>query len=141
MIVLDTNVISEMFRPHPNARVVSWLESLTDAAVTAVTVGEILGGVKRLPAGRRRTALVTAVDSVIAEYRAAQRILPFDDRAASAYAEVLIRREQAGMRISTSDAQIAAICRAHDARCATRNVKDFIDTGVDVLNPWEERAE
>ena len=137
MIVLDTNVISEIFRPEPEARVVTWLEGLTgDVAITAVTLAELLAGVHRLPEGQRRTALVEQVDLALEPYRATRAILPFDAAAAEQYAEVLAVRERVGRPIHTADAQIAAICRVHGATCATRNVKDFDGTGIDVVNPW-----
>lgn len=137
MIVLDTNVISEIFRPQPDARVVAWLESLTgEVAITAVTLGELLAGVRRLPEGRRKDALAVRVAAVADSYRNGRSILAFDAGAAEEYAEVLAAREAVGLPISTADAQIAAICRAHDATCATRNVKDFEHAGVAVLNPW-----
>lgn len=137
MIVLDTNVISEIFRPQPDARVVALLESLTgEVAITAVTLGELLAGVRRLPEGRRKDALAARVAAVVDSYRMGRSTLAFDVSAAEEYAEVLAAREAAGLPISTAVAQIAAICRAHDATCATRNVKGFEHAGVAVLNPW-----
>lgn len=138
MIVLDTNVISEVFRPHPDTHVVAWLESLTgDVAITAVTLAELLAGVRRLPDGRRRTSLAARIDAALGPYRDTRAVLPFDDDAASHYADVLVAREQAGLPISTADAQIAAICRSHHAVCATRNTKDFASTGVELVDPWD----
>ncbi|GAB3616595.1 type II toxin-antitoxin system VapC family toxin [Okibacterium endophyticum] len=137
MIVLDTNVISEIFRPAPDERVVDWLESLTgDVAITSVTLGELLAGVRRLPSGRRREDLASRIDAAIEPYRGSRSVVPFDDRAADRYADVLVARESAGSPISTADAQIAAICLAHSATCATRNVKDFAHTGVELFDPW-----
>lgn len=137
MIVLDTNVISELFRPSPDPHVVEWLESLTgDVAITTITLAELLAGVRRLPSGRRKQDLTTALGVALEPYRDTRSLLAFDDDAAEQYAEVLFEREQAGLPISTPDAQIAAICRAHNATCATRNEKDFAETGVRVLNPW-----
>jgi predicted nucleic acid-binding protein len=139
LIVLDTNVISEVFRPQPDARVVAWLESLTgDVAITAVTLAELLAGVRRLPDGRRRSALSTRIDAALRPYREAGSVIAFDDQAADHYAEVLIARERAGLPISTADAQIAAICRAHSASCATRNTKDFVSTGIELIDPWAD---
>lgn len=89
MIVLDTNVVSELFRPRPEPRVIAWLEALTDdVAITTITLTELLAGVRRLPDGRRRAELE------------------------------------------------AAICRAHRATCATRNTKDFVQTGAELVDPW-----
>lgn len=137
MIVLDTNVISEIFRPTPEDRVVEWLESLTgDVALTSVTLAELLAGVRRLPRGRRKDALSGRIEAALEPYRGSRSVLPFDDLAADRYADVLVAREAAGSAISTADAQIAAICLAHGATCATRNVKDFAHTGVELVDPW-----
>lgn len=138
MIVLDTNVISEIFRPQPDASVVGWLESLTgDVAITAVTLAELLAGVRRLPAGRRKSSLSSRVESALEPYRETRAILPFDHIAAEKYADVLAAREAAGLPISTADAQIAAICLTNDAICATRNTKDFAHTRIELIDPWE----
>lgn len=137
MIVLDTNVIAEVFRPHPAPKVVEWLVSLTgEVAITAVTLAELLVGVHRLPDGRRKTVLTTRVVAAVEPYRTGEAVLPFDDAAADEYAEILVAREAAGLPISTADAQIAAICRARRAACATRNLKDFAMTGVELVDPW-----
>lgn len=137
MIILDTNVISEIFRPEPEGRVVAWMEGLTgDVAITAVTLAELLAGARRLPDGRRRSALAAEIDVALEPYRQTKSILSFDDRAAEQYADVLVAREQTGWPIHTADAQIAAICRAYGATCATRNSKDFTGTGVELVDPW-----
>lgn len=138
MIVLDTNVVSEIFRRRPEPRVLAWLEALTDdVAITAVTLAELLAGVRRLPSGRRKTDLGVAIDRAIRPYRDTRSVLAFDDAAAAEYAEVLVECEHAGRPINMADAQIAAICRFHSATCATRNTKDFARTGVQLINPWE----
>lgn len=137
MIVLDTHVISEMFRPTPAPRVIEWVASLTDdVAITSVTLAEILAGVRRLPDGRRKETLAARIDEAIAPYRGSRSVLAFDDLAAERCADVLAAREAAGIPISTADAQIAAICLVHEATCATRNVKDFAHTGVVLFDPW-----
>jgi predicted nucleic acid-binding protein len=139
VIILDTNVIAEVFKRHPDVRVVAWLESLTgDVAVTAITLAELLAGVRRLPAGRRRSVLSTRIDAALQPYRETRAVLAFDDGAADHYADVLVARERAGMPISTADAQIAAICRARSATCATRNTKDLVGTGVELIDPWAD---
>lgn len=141
MIVLDTNVVSEIFRSSPEPRVVEWLVSLTgDVAITSVTLAELLAGVRRLPEGRRKDALAHGIEEAIAPYRGSRAVLAFDADAAERYAEVLAARETAGAPISTVDAQIAAICLAHGATCATRNVKDFQHTGVELVDPWDVEA-
>jgi predicted nucleic acid-binding protein len=139
VIVLDTNVISEIFRSRPDARVVEWLGALNgDVAVTAVTIAELLAGVQRLPDGRRKWDLRAGVDATLRPYRETRSVLSFDEAAAEAFAEILTARESAGPPISMADAQIASICRVHGAVCATRNTKDFAGTGVELLNPWIE---
>lgn len=139
MIVLDTNVISEVLRPRPDPRVVRWLQALDgDVAITAVTLGELLAGLRRLPAGRRKASLTASLTAAIDPYRETRAVLPFDDQAADAYADILAERESRGMPISMADAQIAGICRANGAVCATRNIADFEATGVSLANPWEE---
>lgn len=137
MIVLDTNVISEVLRREPDQRVVAWLESLNDeVAITAITLAELFAGVRRLPDGRRKASLEVAVSTAVEPYRNSQTVLPFDETCAEPYAEILYQREQMGLPIATADAQTAAICLAHDAACATRNIKDFADTGVKLIDPW-----
>ena len=138
MIILDTSVLSEVFRPHPDTRVTIWLESLADdVAITAITLAELLAGVRRLPNGRRRETLSTAVSTTVQTYRST-RVPAFDSSAAEHYATILAAREHAGLPISMADAQIAAICRAHGASCATRNTKDFAQTGIELIDPWHE---
>ena len=137
MIVLDTNVISEIFRPRPEPRVIAWLESLTDGvAITTITLAELLAGVRRLPDGRRKSELQAAIEGAIQPYRDTRSLLSFDEAAAAEYAEVLAVREDVGLPISMADAQIAAICRVHRAACATRNTKGFAQAGVEIVNPW-----
>lgn len=141
MIILDTNVVSEVFRPLPEPRVVNWLASLEgDVAITSVTLAELLAGVRRLPDGRRRDELTRHIDAALAPYRGSRAVLSFDDAAADHYADVLVARGRAGAPISTADAQIAAICLAHGAILATRNVKDFEHTGVELVDPWKADA-
>lgn len=141
MIVLDTNVISEIFRPSPEPRVVEWLVSLTgDVAITSITLAELLAGVRRLPEGRRKHELARGIEEAVAPYRGSRSVLAFDADAAERYAEVLAARDAAGAPISTADAQIAAICLACGAACATRNVKDFQNTGVKIVDPWNVDA-
>ncbi|WP_454931066.1 PIN domain-containing protein [Actinomyces israelii] len=138
MIILDTSVLSEVFRPHPDTHVTIWLESLADdVAITAITLAELLAGVRRLPNGRRRETLSTAVSTTVQTYRST-RVPAFDSSAAEHYATILAAREHAGLPISMADAQIAAICRAHGASCATRDTKDFAQTGIELINPWHE---
>lgn len=142
MIVLDTNVISEVLKPRPNANVVVWLESLTDeVAITAITLAELLAGLRRLPEGRRKADLTSRVEGVIQSYRVSGSIIAFDAEAAPHYADIVAARHAAGLPIATGDAQIAAICCARNAVCATRNTKDFVGTGVSLVDPWTANSE
>ncbi len=139
MIILDTNVISELTRPVPDYGVITWLDSLPaeETAITAITAAELRYGVSRMPDGRRKTELSEAVNALInADFR--NRVEPFDVVAADQYADVVTTRERAGQPISISDAQIAAICRVLNARLATRNTSDFTGTGVNLINPWKD---
>ncbi len=138
MIVLDTNVVSELMRKAPESRVVNWVDrfSVSDVLVTAITAAELKYGVARLPEGRRKRELHIKVEGLLTEDFEDQ-ILPFDAPAATHYAEIVASRELAGRPIGMADAQIAAICRNWSAGLATHNVDDFVDTGVDAVNPWD----
>lgn len=139
MTILDTNVLSEVVKPRPEARVLQWLAAQPnqDVYLTAVTTAEILYGIHLLPAGKRRAALHDAV-SLLFRHEFGGRVLPFDEAAGMSYAELVAERERAHHRISAFDAQIAAIARVHDAAVATRNTKDFVGSGVRLINPWTD---
>ncbi|MBD5801953.1 Toxin FitB [Azoarcus sp. Aa7] len=138
MIVLDTNVLSELLRPVPDAGVVSWLAAQPRSALftTTVTRAEIFYGVRVLPEGGRRQALLAAAQAIFDEDLAGQ-VLSFDNDAADAYAEIAASRRSAGKPISQFDAMIAAAARSRGASLATRNVKDFVDCGIEVIDPWK----
>jgi toxin FitB len=138
VIVLDTNIISELTRQVPEPRVVSWLDSMPagEVGTTAVTAAELLYGVARMPAGRRKRELAAAVGGLLGnDFR--DRVLPFDERCASRYADIVCGRETLGRPIGVADAQIAAICRTAEATLATRHTADFSGTGIELINPWK----
>jgi len=137
MIILDTNVISEILRPEPDPRVVDWLEAhpRTSLFTTTVTRGELLYGVRLLLAGQRREALLQAVLAIFASDLAGQ-VLNFDGESADACAEIAAERRAMGKPVSQFDAMIAGIARSRGASLATRNVKDFADCGINVIDPW-----
>ena len=139
MIVLDTNVLSEALKPLPSRIVLGWLAAQQPLSVftTAITEAEVLYGVETLPPGKRRTRLLAAVERMFAE-EFADRILPFDEDAARAFAGIVAARDTAGRPISQFDAMIAAIARSHRAAVATRNTADFQHCGIEVINPWIE---
>jgi toxin FitB len=136
MIVADTNVVSELMRPSPSAALHDWVsrQAAGELYTTAITVAEIRYGLQRLPGGRRKDRLQAAADEVFATF--SEYVLPFDAGAAVHYARIARHRDEAGLPIGGFDAQIAAVCRAHGAVLATRNIKDFLETGVEVINPW-----
>jgi hypothetical protein len=138
VIVLDTNVVSELMRQPAEPNVVTWVDQqpTSDVYLTAITTAELLYGIARLPEGRRRETLADLVQQLVEEDFAG-RILPFDGDAASHYAQIVTARETRGLPISMPDAQIAAICRLYSADLVTRNVKDFAHTGIQTVNPWE----
>jgi len=137
VIVLDTDVVSELMRPTPQRAVTGWLRSRPTGVLrtTSITVAEIRYGIARLPAGGRRDVLAAAADEVFADFP--DQILPFDGAAAGQYPLVVSRRERLGRPVEGFDAQIAAICRVHGATLATRNTRDFLDTGIELLDPWQ----
>lgn len=134
MIVLDTNVVSEMMRGAPDPMVLAWITSVGRLHTTAITLAEVGYGIARLPEGQRRDGLIVAAAQVFADFE--EVILPFDARAARKYAEIVAGRERTGRPITAADAQIAAICSSRRATLATRNTSDFQDTGIALLNPW-----
>ncbi len=138
MIVLDTNVLSEVIRRDPDDGVLRWMDSLDAAtiATTAITAGEMLYGIARLPPGRRQDLLSEAVHRLI-EDDLGGRVEPFDASSAAHYAVLVSDRERAGRPIGVADAQIAAICRKLNATLATRNSGDFEGTGIDLIDPWQ----
>lgn len=137
MMILDTNVLSEILRPAPDVRVTDWLEGQSRSALftTTITRGELLYGVRLLPDGQRKTALLDAVLSIFATDLSGQ-VLGFDSDAADSYAEIAAARKTAGKSISQFDAMIAAIAQSRGARLVTRNTKDFVDIDIPIINPW-----
>lgn len=137
MIVLDTNVLSELMRAAPERAVELWLAAQPQASVfvSAITEAELRYGLALLPAGQRRSGLTLAVERMLTEDFNG-RILPFDSPAAIGFAELAAARRLAGRPISQADAQIAAIARSRGAALATRNVADFEGCGLKIVNPW-----
>jgi hypothetical protein len=138
MILLDTNVVSELMRAAPAARVLQWLDaqSTADIWISAVTAGEIRLGIALLPNGQRKERLGALAEAMFEE-DFADRCLPFDPAAAADYAQIVATRSRRGRPVSVEDAQIAAIARSSGLTLATRNSKDFTDIdGLPLVNPW-----
>ena len=138
MIVIDTNVVSELMRARPDPAVLAWFagHAAETLFLTAVSEAELRTGAAILPAGQRRDRLVGAIEAMI-DQDFAGRILPFDSPAARSYADIAAARRAAGKPIMDADCQIAAIAGASGAAIATRNVKDFGGCGIEVINPWD----
>jgi hypothetical protein len=139
LILLDTNVISELMRPKPDAHVVEWLDRQKDVSfwICSITQAEILTGLALMQEGKRQHGLMHVATTMFDE-DFAKRCLPFDSDAAKHYAIIVSERTQQGSPISVEDAQIASIARANGLSIATRNVKDFANIqGLVVLNPWQ----
>jgi toxin FitB len=136
VIVLDTNVVSELMRPEPAPQVATWVRSRDrrELFTSSITLAEIRYGIGRLPDGRRKQVLLDAADDVFRAF--SDQILPVDAMAAEHYATIASARERSGKQISGFDVLIAAICRARGAALATRNVPDFDGTGIDLIDPW-----
>lgn len=138
MIVVDTNVVSELMKPEPNQSVRRWTlaQAGADLYTSAITLAEILYGIERLPSGQRKELLRSTATDVFATF--ADKVLSFDARAAAHYPQIVDTRDRLDQPIDGFDAQIAAICRTNDYALATRNTKDFEHTGVDLLDPWQD---
>ena len=137
MIVLDTNVVSELMRAEPDPAVEAWVARRPASTLyfSAVGEAELLFGLAVMPAGKRRDALESRIEAML-RVDFAGRVLPFDSRAARVFAETAVAGRAAGRPASQFDTQIAAIARSRDMSLATRNTRDFSQTGVALINPW-----
>ena len=139
MIILDTNVISELIRPEPSPAVVEYFKRLNreDWYITAITAAELRSGCALLPDGKKRDGLTQRVEAMLAG-AFFNRILAFDAEASRTYADVAVQWRAAGRSISYFDALIAAITRSKGATLATRNTKDFVFCQILLVDPWTE---
>lgn len=138
MIVLDTNVISELFKPVPEQTVVAWLRAQVAGQVftTAITRGELLFGLNIMPEGRRTQTLLAGLQRIFAR-RFPGRVLPYDESAADAYAGIAAQRRAQGRPTDQADMMIAGIVRSRGATLATRNLRDFANCGIELVDPWQ----
>jgi toxin FitB len=139
MIIVDTNVVSELMKHIPSINVVAWIDKQIseDLFLTTITVAEIDYGLSVLPTGARRNSMRIAFEKVIEE-AFAFRVLSFDSNAARLYGQIMGHRKKLGRLMSLFDGQIASIAHAHKAAVATRNVQDFDECGLTIINPFEE---
>mgnify|MGYP001297359493 CR=1 FL=1 len=137
MIVLDTNVLSELIRPAPDPHVLAWMEAQPADALftTAITRCEMLFGARILPPGRRRDGLLAEIAAIFSTDMAG-RVLAYDEAAADAHVEISVQRRAQGRPVSPSDMMIAGIVRSLEATLATRNVRDFEGCGITLVDPW-----
>jgi toxin FitB len=137
MIILDTNVLSELMRPLPDARVTQWVSEQLEEELftTSVNEAEIFYGIELLAAGKRRESLLTAAEKMFTRLLMG-RILAFESGAARPFSRIVAHRRALGRPVGYADAQIAAIARVSGAMLATRDTDDFEDCGVEVVNPW-----
>ena len=138
MIIVDTNILSELMKPEPSVRIIEWMDSVKslELVITSVTVAEVLYGIAALSEGKRKQRLLEAARAMF-DKDFNGRIFTFDKQAAVEYADIVIRREKRGRPISMPDAQIAAICRSGNFKIATRNTKDFEETEIELINPFD----
>ena len=136
-VLLDTNVVSELMRKAPDPTVAVWAAShrLESLFFSAVGEAELRYGAAILPTGRRRETLVSDIERMLGE-AFQNRVLPFDRGAARAYADIAARRRSTGRPVAPADCQIAAIARSRRMAVATRNVRDFEDVNIEVVDPW-----
>ena len=138
MFLLDTNVVSESMRTSPDSAVEEWIAGhpVKDLFFSVVGESELRYGAAIMPAGQRRETLAADIETML-QAAFENRILPFDSRAARAYAHVAAKRRFAGRGIAPADCQIAAIARTHGMAVATRNLRDFEEMGIEIFNPWD----
>ena len=139
MIILDTNIISEMMKSLPSQNLMTWVDqqNVNELFVTTITIGEIVYGLNALPSGNRRKMLEDAFNLTMSgafEYR----VLDFDALSAHRYGRLMADRKKMGKPLSILDGQIAAIAHVNGFKIATRNICDFSDCGLELIDPFEE---
>ncbi|OZG62235.1 plasmid stability protein StbB [Bifidobacterium lemurum] len=137
-ILVDTNVISEFYKPTPNPTVIAWLKQNDGAYISSITIMEMMYGLWRMPQGARRSVMAETIKRTMRNYE--NRILTFDRDAGIRCSLIRADLDAHGHPVGLADAQIAAIAQANDCTLATRNTKDFQHTGVPLVNPWETAA-
>jgi len=138
MILLDTNIISELMKTIPDANVIRWIDQqdVMQLTLSTITIAEISYGLNVLPEGQRKSSLEMSFNNVLRE-GFEYRVFAFDEVAAHLYGKIMSRRKELGKPMSLPDGQIAAIARAQNAAVATRNLSDFSNCGLELINPFE----
>ena len=137
MILLDTNVVSELMKPVSHPAVNRWVDNQVAETLflSTISLSELMTGIAIMPSGKRQQALSLLLDNII-ERVFLGRVLPFDQPAARAYATLMAQARRNGFAIDISDGQIAAIAAVHGYTVATRDVRPFDAAAVSVINPW-----
>ena len=137
MIILDTNVLSALMRTAPETPVVAWLDRQPAESVwiTSITLFEARLGLALLPSGRRRQSLEAAFTRLLKE-DLENRVLDFDSAAATEAASLAAARQKNGRQVDMRDTQIAGIALARRATLATRNIRNFADLKISIVDPW-----
>jgi toxin FitB len=137
MVLLDTNVVSELMRPESSRAVLKWFsrQPAQELYSSSISLAEIFYGIELLPGGKRRYDLLAGAERMFTKVLAG-RVYAFEDEAGHAFARIASARRQAGRPIAELDAQIAAIAHVHGAVLATRNTADFEGCGIRLVNPW-----
>jgi predicted nucleic acid-binding protein len=137
MIILDTNVISELMKVSPDNKVIKWIDNqeITELFITTITIAEIEYGLNILPAGNRKSTLEDAFNKSIKQ-AFKYRVYPFDENSAKFYGEIMGKRKTLGKPMSVLDGQIASVVRAQGAILATRNICDFSHCDIELINPF-----
>jgi predicted nucleic acid-binding protein len=140
MVILDTNVVTELMKPAAEPAVIAWMnrQEASGLFLTTVSIGEILYGIRILPQGKRRLQLEQGFEAILSDAFTG-RVLAFDEGAARHYGDVMGRRRELGRPLGVPDGQIASIARSNRYAVATRNVRDFVECGVEIINPFEVR--
>ncbi|ASY60728.1 MULTISPECIES: type II toxin-antitoxin system VapC family toxin [Sinorhizobium] len=138
MIVLDTNVISELWKAEPDRAVLAWIDAqmIETLYLSAITVAELRFGLAAMPAGKRRTIFQNRLEGEVLPALAG-RVLPFDLDASRSYADLMAQAKTSGNVIGKADGYIAATAVAHGFMVATRDTSPFEAAGLDIINPWE----
>jgi predicted nucleic acid-binding protein len=134
--LLDTNVISEVMTNAPNENVIHFLANLTDSYLSSITLHELHYGLNLLPEGQRKKTIARKLENLLADYN--DYVIPISQAEALHAAELRAYAKQQGRVIHLADALIASTAKVHNLVVATRNTNDFIDLGVEIINPWND---
>ncbi|TCU30882.1 hypothetical protein EV130_101457 [Rhizobium azibense] len=139
MILLDTNVISEPWKPAPNGAVVAWMDAqvIETLFLSAITIAELRFGIAAMPSGKRQTVLRDRLEGEVLPHFA-ERVLPFNSATSQFYSDLMVRARLSGKAVGKADGYIAATAAANGLAVATRDTSPFEAAGLKVINPWSQ---